>query len=379
MTARKINNAWWVDFQWQHVTGTRGVSRERVRRRSPIQNKRGAEEYERHLRQRLSDGRSIDASDEPAIPTFADFAAEFMRTYAAANNKASELDTKRCILEAHFLPRFGRRRLDEVTLRDVETFRGELKAATLSAKRINNVVGCLMRVLRYAEEIELLSSVPKVKPLRVPVPKFDFFDFDEYARFVAAASADPERRVMALLAGDAGLRKGEIAALEWGDVDLDGRRLTIRRNAWYKHSREHVDTPKGGRERTVEMTDRLVRSLRSHRHLRGPRVLTNAEGGGLRPASLEYAVRAICQRAGLRQVGWHALRHTFCSHLAMSGADARTIQEFAGHSTLTMTMRYMHLAPSHKRGAITQLERSHGQLGLNHLTTGGESQSSLGI
>jgi len=60
--------------------------------------------------------------------------------------------------------------------------------------------------------------------------------------------------------------------------------------------------------------------------------------------------------AAVRVMGWHVLRHTFCSHLAMRGAAPKAIQELAGHTTLTMTMRYMHLAPSALREAISLLD-----------------------
>ena len=60
----------------------------------------------------------------------------------------------------------------------------------------------------------------------------------------------------------------------------------------------------------------------------------------------QAALRFGCKRAGLRNIGSHVLRHTFCSHLAMRGAAPKAIQELVGHSTLTMTLRYMHLAPS---------------------------------
>jgi site-specific recombinase XerD len=65
------------------------------------------------------------------------------------------------------------------------------------------------------------------------------------------------------------------------------------------------------------------------------------------------------KRAGLRLVRSHMLRHTFCSHLAMRGAPPKAIQELAGHATLTMTMRYMHLAPAVLRRAIDLLNFGH--------------------
>jgi site-specific recombinase XerD len=68
---------------------------------------------------------------------------------------------------------------------------------------------------------------------------------------------------------------------------------------------------------------------------------------------LAHAVK----RAGLaRPVGWHCLRHTFASHLAMRGATLKVIQELLGHATITMTMRYAHLAPEISREAVRLLD-----------------------
>jgi integrase len=80
---------------------------------------------------------------------------------------------------------------------------------------------------------------------------------------------------------------------------------------------------------------------------------------GYRPLdqkTAEHALREACRGAGLRHIGWHTLRHTFASHLAMKGVSMKAIQELLGHSHMTMTMRYAHLAPSTLRDAVSVLE-----------------------
>jgi integrase len=67
---------------------------------------------------------------------------------------------------------------------------------------------------------------------------------------------------------------------------------------------------------------------------------------------------AACRRAGLTDVTFHDLRHTFASRLVMAGVDLPTVQALMGHKTIAMTMRYTHLAPGHKRTAIAVLDRS---------------------
>ncbi len=72
---------------------------------------------------------------------------------------------------------------------------------------------------------------------------------------------------------------------------------------------------------------------------------------------MPFQVRSKAQRRAVLPAngGFHILRHTFCSHLAMQGATAKAIQELAGHQDLTTTQRYMHLSPAHKDAAIRLL------------------------
>ena len=117
--------------------------------------------------------------------------------------------------------------------------------------------------------------------------------------------------------------------------------VSVQRAVW----NGHVTVPKGGRVRHVPLTTRLAAALRTHRHLRGGRVLMTSDGRDLTHRMVQTNMGRIARRAQGPQ-GVHILRHTFCSHLAMRGARARAIQELAGHRDLTTTQRYMHLSPA---------------------------------
>jgi len=180
-----------------------------------------------------------------------------------------------------------------------------------------------------------------------------FHDFDECERLVKAASEiDRNTYLIVLLGAEAGLRCGEMMALEWSDLDERGY-LSVERSEW----KGHVTVPKGGRSRRLRLTAQLKEALRQHRQLQSSRVLCTDNGASLTQKMVRNRVRWAERRAGLSHKGVHALRHTFCSHLAMRGATAKQVQELAGHENLSTTLRYMHLSPEAVASAIQLLDQ----------------------
>ena len=193
------------------------------------------------------------------------------------------------------------------------------------------------------------THLPKVAWLKAPEPEFDFLDFEESKRLLEAAKAEPEWHAMIMTAVRTGLRIGELRALRWEDVDLVAGRLTVRRSAFKNQ----------GRKRTVELGLEVLQALKKHRHLRGELVFCTSDGRMLTENECKHPMRRACRRAGLRVIGWHALRHTFASHLVMRGAPLKAVQELLGHADIRMTMRYSHLSPDVKRDAVALLDGHH--------------------
>jgi integrase len=145
---------------------------------------------------------------------------------------------------------------------------------------------------------------------------------------------------------------GEVRALQWGDFDLVAGRLTVQRTDY----RGYIGSPKGGRLRTIPLTRRLVAAMKAMRHLGGDWVFADAAGALWSRGEADTRLRRAYKRAGLRKIGWHTLRQTFCSHLAMEGAPIKVIQELAGHASITTTMGCMHVTPSAARATINLLD-----------------------
>jgi integrase len=346
-TTGEAREFWMIDVDLEHPDG----HRERVRKVAPLQNRRDAERYERELRQSLLDG-TFGKKAEVAPPLLSEFSEEFIDNYATTHNKPSEIESKRCALRAWIVPALGRHRLHEVSVREIESLKAAMVRKRLSAKRVNNVLTVLGRMLKYAVEMGVLGAAPPVRFLRVPAQDYDFLDFDEYRRLLEAGEREPDVRAAILAGGDAGLRSGEIRALKFKRVDLVARRLTVAETFW----RKLLGDPKGGRVETLPMTATLTEALRAVRHLRSEFIFCDRGGTPWTRDWMDDALGRLCRRAGIREIHWHALRHSFCSHLAMRGAAAKAIMELARHTSLAVTQRYMHLSPDARREAIALLD-----------------------
>ena len=349
---------WMVDVDYCDATG----KRRRVRRVSPVQTRRGAEQFERQVRQALMDGnvdgeapaankgRGKGKEEKEKVITLDQFLKEWLELYAANNNRRSEYEAKESIIRLHFVPFFGSVPLKRLGVKQVEQYKAAKLKEGFAPKSINNHLTVLRRALVSAVEFGHLEAVPPVRRLKTQPPVTDFLDFDEADRLLQ--STPDKWRALVATALLAGLRRGELLALRWIDVDLVQQRIWIRRSRY----RDTEGPPKSGKHREVPMCLRLAEALKEHR--RGPSgyVFCSAEGKPLPRQRLWRILNGICTKAGLRHVQWHTLRHSFASHLAMKGVPLRAIQELMGHSTIEMTMRYAHLAPATLREAVSVLD-----------------------
>lgn len=310
------------------------------------------------------------------VPTFSEwFEGRFWREWVVARkNKPGERDAKRRHYKNYIRPFFGNKRLDEIGVSEVAQFRAKLvltscrrgrtKNKRLSEKYINNILAVLSKALRYAEDVELIVRAPKVGIFKTERPEVECWDFHEYARLLSAAEHDRREWYAAIcLAGEAGLRVGEIKGLDWNrDIDLIARTLTVSRQIQEGHEgldefvvephgpRELFEgTPKGRTRRVVPITETLFDALCSIGRDQTGYVVCNRDGSPFTVGQVSNAVYRICRHAGLPERGWHLLRHCFGTHAAMFGANPWILMNWMGHKRIEETMRYVHIANHHWR------------------------------
>ena len=265
----------------------------------------------------------------------------------ARRNKPTEVKSKEIIYECHLKAAFGDLPLDEIGPGEVAAFRASLVEKKLSEKRINNILAVLSKPMKYAVDCELIAKSPKIGLYKVERPEIEPWDFEQYARLLAAAKIEgTDWYVAACLAGEAGLRIGEIKALRWReDVDLIARTITVNQQTCYGET----TTPKGRTRRTIPMTSTLEQALKRLEVVREGYVVRNLDGSAKTDGQANCVILRICRRAGLPQKRWHTLRHTFGTHAALFGVNPWRLQSWMGHKRIDETMIYVHVAENHRR------------------------------
>lgn len=249
----------------------------------------------------------------------------------------------------------------------------ELKAKLVlqfAPSTVNSALRTLWTMFSKAVEWGYLVKKP-FKVVYLPDKKVPpFYDLGEYGRLINAAVeliVFPDKYnkailgshlVMALLGGDAGLRSGEILALTWRKIDFERKTILIDQNKW----RNKVGTTKGLMG-AIPMTKQLIRALeelKARKTKTGPNdpVLSNSdESSPVSRGTMNTWGLQLKRKAGLKGPGlMHVLRHTYCSHLVMRGASVRVIQELARHTSILITMKYMHLSNSSLSQAVALLD-----------------------
>lgn len=259
-------------------------------------------------------------------------------------------------VNAHLVPYFGATPLPAIRHEHVARFVAQKLAAVVpdtrpgaepgatrrawSPKSVNHMLGVLRLILRAAVDAGRLTADPsaKVKPARLDPPHRDLLDRQELDR-VTAAAGDPWALIIRVAAWT-GLRRGELLALQWGDLELGDRpRVHVRRTT----GRYGTGSPKSrAGVRPVPLASAVARDLRAHR-MASPRkgpgdlVFQSATGTPIDPDNLGRAWERALRRAGIRHMRFHDLRRTAVSLMVAAGASPKAVQAIAGHATIGMT------------------------------------------
>ncbi len=343
MSQKKRGDYWYIDFSH------RG---KRYRRKSPENSKKGAHAYEVTLRKRLADGKEIEEEPEriKQSQTFETFAWFWFETHVLVHNKPSMIAKVKSTLIRKLIPFFGKKPLDKITTLHVEQYKAMQVKRGLANKSINNEIAILGKCLRDAKRWHNLETIPDIVLLKVPPAHYDFLIEDECSKLLPHLSGIWFEIVYVAL--KTGLRRGELQGLRWQDINFDNKSLTVR-HSWcsVKHA---LLSPKGNKTRTIPLSDDVVTLLSKRRETEG--LVFKVHDTAFQPVTLGKHMALACERAGLRKVTPHVLRHSYASQLAMKGVPIVVIQQLLGHTDIKITMRYAHLSQARLNDVVEHLQ-----------------------
>lgn len=274
--------------------------------------------------------------------TFSDLADEYLKWAKFQRAFRSKAGFIKALLEV-----FGDKHLRFFSSREVEQFQRDLLDKGKKPSTVNRHVATLKHMFTKAVEWEFvgeesLRKVRLVKQLRENNRRLRYLTLEECESLIESCS--PHLRPIVITALNTGMRKKEILSLEWDKhIDLENGFILL----------DAGDT-KNGERREININPALKKTLQGlKRHIESPYVFIDPQGR--RFTDIKRSFTSARKRAGIKEFRFHDLRHTFASHLVMSGVDIVTVKELLGHKTLAMTLRYAHLAPSHKAKALENL------------------------
>ena len=290
--------------------------------------------------------------------TFADAAAEYLRYVEQVRQRErSTVGDYRSVINRYLLPAFGERRLESITPNDIDAYKEAMIAeGRLSNRSILRHLMVLHGIFRRAKRVWDLPTNPASADLveRPPVRYSGEFELlsPEQVMALARAAEDAQDAALFITAAFTGLRQGELLALRWRDIDFGLQRIQVRRNFTHGHEK----TPKSGRVRSAPMVDEVIIVLDglSKRELftgHDDLVFCSPIGGHLDSIAMRKRFYAALERAELRRIMFHDLRHCFAS-LAVKKLPLSTVQGYLGHAHISTTMRYVHHTPAAEDAAL---------------------------
>ena len=284
-------------------------------------------------------------------------------------NKKSTVARYRGIIHKHLIPYFSDTIVSRDNINDFILYK--LNTEFLQEKTVYDIVTVLMQIIKYGENRNYIQNFNyRISRPTVHKKELDILTQDEQKKLVNSIKSDINyENVGILLSLYSGLRLGEICALQWQDIDINigiiSVTKTMQRISATDTSRTGVkteviiDSPKSQKSiRTIPIPDFLQPELKRLSMNCSPLsyVLTGTESRYTEPRAYQYKFKKYLKQAKIRNINFHALRHTFATRAIEQNIDIKALSEILGHATVNFTLeRYVHISFSFKKQNIEKL------------------------
>ncbi len=340
----------------------------RVRKRVKSKTRKAASAALRRLQADAARGLAV-VNDRRSVE---EFLQQWLAEVVAPTTRPRTIGTYRSIVEQHLVPALGHIPLNRLRPAHVQRLVAAVVAAGKSPRTCEIIWSTLRRALKIAVRWGLVAVNPcdGVTPPRPRQREVTVLSVEEIQRLLALAT-HAHHGVAFVLALTTGMRRGEIAALKWSDIDLEAATLRVRANLQRIGGSLVEGEPKSERSRrTIRLSQVTFKALQAHRvrqaeaRLRaGERwqdvgyVVSTDLGGPVDPRNLLRDWYALLDAAGIERRPLHVARHSAASLMLSRGVPLKTVQETLGHSTARLTIDlYGHLMPGDDHRAAEAMD-----------------------
>jgi len=309
--------------------------------------------------------RDVDAGVDLGTgrQTVAQYLAKWLEASVRPSVRVRTAEGYESIVRVRVVPRLGRIQLTRLTPLDLQGLYAALEAGGLSRRSVQHTHRCLHRAFDQAVRWGMLNRNPcdGTTPPQAARTEMRVLSQDQ-VDILIDSTRDHPAHALYVLAVTTGMRAGELMGLKWGDVDLAGSALFVRRALQRQNAGGLVFVePKTGRSRRRIVLSRVaIAALRLHRKAQLERRLFHGEdwqdldlvfcGADGRPADPSWQRQVfytVMKTAGLPAMRFHDLRHTAATLLLSKGVHPKVVSEMLGHATITLTLdTYSHLLPA---------------------------------
>lgn len=287
--------------------------------------------------------RENNLQQKPKRIRFSDFSAMYLEDYAKDNKTLESWRTDKSYLKG-IKKFFEDRYLDEITTHDVEKYKSARLRQGVRQSTVNRCLAIIRKMFFLAVDWKYLEHKQLIK-VKLYSEKDNLVEriLTREEEACLFQEIPQHLKPIVMVALNTGMRRGEILKLRWNQIDLKARRI-------------RVEKTKSKRIRIININAGLMRELSELRSKsRGSDYLFLNEKTRRPITDVKTAFKSACRRAGVSNLRFHDLRHTFATRLVENGVDLITIKELLGHSSVTITERYTHSFEDQKRKAVELL------------------------
>jgi len=303
---------------------------------------------------------------EPTKMTTGEWLQRWIDVYVKNSKKKRlrTIETYESVVRRHLIPAFDKIPLQQLSAGHIQHYYNTSELASSTLEQHHAILHQALKVATINERLLNVNPAEMVVEKPVAEKNFDMQVWDEEGvrRFLTVArDAGTEVEAFYTLAIETGMRKGELCGLMWDDVDINARRISVRRTLLKAGPEPVLGVPKTGRGRAITISPQTASLLRKHQ-LR-QKELKLSLGGAYKDRDFVFAKENgdpiqinnfgqrsfanLIESAGVKKIRFHDLRHTCATLLLAKGVNPKIVQERLGHSDISMTLnRYSHVTPT---------------------------------